>query len=44
MEFDYKDVTFGDLDVEYNYINFAMVCDGDNQIVKCGLIEDDTER
>ena len=42
MEFDYKDVTFGDLDVEYNYINFGAECDGDNQIIRMG-VKDDTE-
>lgn len=41
MEFNYKDITLGDLDVEFNYINFEMVCDGDNHIVRCGLIEDE---
>ena len=42
MKFDYKDIRFGDLDVEYNYINFGAECDGDNQIIKVG-VKDDTE-
>lgn len=33
MKFDYKEITFRDLDVEYNYINFGVVCDGDNQVI-----------
>ena len=41
MEFSYENITLGDLDVEFNYINFAMECDGDNQIVRCGLIDDE---
>ena len=36
MKFDYKDITFGDLDVEYNYINFSAECDGDNQTIVMG--------
>ena len=46
MEFSYENITMGDLDVEFNYINFGMVCDGDSQIIKCGCIEDEnnTER
>ena len=39
MEFSYENITLGDLDVEFNYINFEFVCDGDSQIVKCGMIE-----
>lgn len=39
MEFKYEDITIGDLDVEFNYINFSMICDGDNHIVKCGTME-----
>lgn len=41
MEFSYENITLGDLDVEFNYINFGMVCDGDNQIIRCGMIEDE---
>lgn len=41
MEFSYENINLGDLDVEFNYINFAMVCDGDKQTVKCGMIEDE---
>lgn len=37
MKFDYDKVTFGDLDVEYNYINFSAICDGDNQIITMGV-------
>ncbi len=40
MEFSYENIRIGDLDVEFNYINFGMICDGDNHIVKCELIED----
>lgn len=43
MEFTYENITLGDLDVEFNYINFGMVCDGDNQIIKCGAIEDEED-
>ena len=41
MEFSYENITLGDLDVEFNYINFGMVCDGDNQVIRCGVIEDE---
>lgn len=41
MEFTYENITLGDLDVEFNYTNFEMICDGDNQIVRCGLISDE---
>ena len=41
MEFSYENIRLGDLDIEFNYINFEIVCDGDNQIVKCGMIEDE---
>ena len=41
MKFTYENITLGDLDVEFNYINFGCVCDGDNQIIKCGMIEDE---
>lgn len=41
MEFNYENITMGDLDVEFNYINFGMVCDGDNHIIRCGLIENE---
>ncbi len=47
MKFSYENVTFGDLDVEFNYINFEMICDGDNHTVVCGCIENEennTER
>lgn len=43
MEFTYENITLGDLDVEFNYINFGMVCDGDNQIIKCGTIENEED-
>jgi len=42
MKFDYKNITFGDLDVEYNYINFGAICDGDNQVIIME-VKDDTE-
>ena len=42
MKFDYKDIRFGDLDVEYNYINFGAECDGDNQVIIMG-VKNDTE-
>lgn len=38
MKFNYNDVNLGDLDVEYNYINFDSVCDGDLKIVTTGSI------
>lgn len=41
MEFTYENIYLGDLDVEFNYINFGFECDGDNQIIKCGKIEDE---
>lgn len=41
MEFSYENITIGDLDVEFNYINFGMVCDGDNHKIICGMIEDE---
>lgn len=46
MEFSYENITLGDLDVEFNYINFASECDGDNQRIKCGCIDEEinTER
>lgn len=47
MEFSYENITLGDLDIEFNYINFAIECDGDNQVIRCGMIEDEeinTER
>ena len=42
MEFDYKEITFGDLDVEYNYINFGAECDGDKKVIIME-VKDDTE-
>ena len=42
MEFDYKNITFGDLDVEYNYINFGAECDGDKKVIIME-VKDDTE-
>lgn len=39
MEFSYENITLGDLDVEFNYINFEISCDGDNHIIKVGLID-----
>lgn len=47
MEFNYENICLGDLDVEFNYINFAIECDGDNQVIRCGMISDEetnTER
>lgn len=47
MEFNYEMITLGDLDVEFNYINFGIECDGDNKTIKVGMIEDEetnTER
>ena len=47
MEFSYENIRLGDLDIEFNYINFEIVCDGDNQKIRCGMYEDeetDTER
>ena len=42
MEFSYENIRLGDLDVEFNYINFGIECDADNQLIKVGKI-DDTE-
>lgn len=47
MEFSYENICLGDLEVEFNYINFAIECDGDNQVIRCGMISDEetnTER
>lgn len=47
MEFSYENICLGDLDVEFNYINFGIECDGDNQVIRCGMISDEetnTER
>lgn len=41
MKFDYKDITLGDLDIELNYRNFEILCDGDNHTVRVGMIEDE---
>mgnify|MGYP004491408681 CR=1 FL=1 len=38
MIFSYENVRLGDLDVEFNYINFEIICDGDNQKIRMGLI------
>lgn len=40
MVFNYESIRIGDLDVEYNYINFGAECDGDNQIIKMGVKND----
>lgn len=39
MRFSYKDITLGDLDIELNYRNFGMVCDGDKHTVMVKTIE-----
>lgn len=47
MEFTYENITLEDLDVEFNYTNFGIECDGDNQIIRCEMISDEetnTER
>ena len=41
MEFTYENITLGDLDVEFNYINFEIECDGDTKTIKIGMIADD---
>lgn len=41
MEFSYENIRLGDLDVEFNYINFEIICDGDRQVIKCGCIDDE---
>lgn len=41
MEFSYENIRLGDLDVEFNYINFGIECDGDNQVIRCGMISDE---
>lgn len=33
MEFSYENIKLGDLDVEFNYINFNIICDGDSKMV-----------
>lgn len=43
MTFSYENIRLGDLDVEFNYINFEIVCDGDNKLIITGLIEDARE-
>lgn len=42
MVFNYESIRIGDLDVEYNYINFGAECDGDNQVIIMEA-KDDTE-
>ncbi len=39
MEFSYENIRLGDLDVEFNYINFGLVCDGDKQKIIAETIE-----
>lgn len=34
MKFSYENIRLGDLDVEFNYINFEIICDGDNLEIK----------
>ena len=44
MEFNYEDITLGDLDIELNYKNFEIICDGDagkNGMVKIGVIDNE---
>lgn len=41
MMFNYEDITLGDLEVELNYRNFEILCDGDNHTVRVGMIEDE---
>lgn len=42
MVFNYESIRIGDLDVEYNYINFGIECDGDKQVIRMEA-KDDTE-
>jgi len=47
MEFSYENIRLGDLDIEFNYINFDIICDGDKQVIRCGAMDDeknDTKR
>lgn len=41
MEFSYENIRLGDLDIEFNYINFEIICDGDNQTIRCGMISNE---
>lgn len=40
MKFSYNDITLGDLDIELNYRNFEILCDGDNHTVMVKTKED----
>jgi len=39
MKFNYEDIKLGDLDIEFNYINFGIICDGDKKQIICEDIE-----
>jgi hypothetical protein len=43
MRFSYNEITLGDLDIELNYRNFGIVCDGDNHIITINTIENELE-
>lgn len=40
MVFNYESIRIGDLDVEYNYINFGIECDGDKKVIIMGAKDD----
>lgn len=44
MEFSYENIRLGDLDIEFNYINFEIACNGDSKTIRLGMIEDEEER
>ncbi len=41
MIFSYENISLGDLDIEFNYINFEIVCDGDSREIRIELIENE---
>ena len=43
MKFSYNDITLGDLDIELNYRNFEILCNGDKHTVTINTIENELE-
>lgn len=43
MEFSYENIRLGDLDIEFNYINFEISCDADNERIRVGKYDDAKE-
>lgn len=41
MEFSYENITLGDLDIEFKYIDLEIICDGDNKTIRCGMRKND---